>query len=147
MVRDGWLEWVEHKGRERNPKHRSLPVLPVLQAVIDATPSGNLTFLMTEYGKPFTTDGFGGWFRRVCRAAGLEGCSAHGLRKAGATIAAENGATEQQLMAIYGWTSGKEAVRYTRQANKRRIASDAVCLIDTAGCVSSSGKPSNSAAS
>ena len=74
------------------------------------------------------------------QAAGLELCTAHGLRKAGATIAAENGATEQQLMAIYGWTTGKEAARYTRQANKKRLAGDAMCLIggrrDTNGGVS-----------
>jgi hypothetical protein len=32
--------------------------------------------------------------------AGLPKCSAHGLRKAGATITAENGATDRQLMAF-----------------------------------------------
>jgi hypothetical protein len=57
------------------------------------------------------------------------GSTAHGLRKAGATIAAENGATEQQLMAIYGWSTGKEAARCTRQANRRKLAGDAMGLV------------------
>jgi len=41
---------------------------------------------------------------RDAMRSGLAKCSAHGLRKAGATIAAENGATDQQLMAMFGWT-------------------------------------------
>ena len=130
MIRDGWLEWTEAKGAARKPKHRAIPILPALQAVIDATPSSNMTFIVTDAGHPYTLDGFGHWFRRAAIAAGLELCTAHGLRKAGATIAAENGATEQQLMAIYGWTTGAQAALYTRRANKRRMAGDAMCLID-----------------
>lgn len=71
--------------------------LPELQEIIDASSTGNLTFLVTKFGKPFTRNGFGNWFRRRCDEAGLRNCSAHGLRKAGAAIAAENGATESQL--------------------------------------------------
>lgn len=37
--------------------------------------------------------------------AHLHKCTMHGLRKAGATIAADNGATDEQLMAIFGWTT------------------------------------------
>jgi hypothetical protein len=48
-----------------------------------------MTFLVNEYGKPFTAKGFGAWFRARCDEAGLPRCTAHGLRKAGATIAAE----------------------------------------------------------
>jgi hypothetical protein len=39
---------------------------------------------------------------RQCNGARLPHCSAHGLQKAGATIAAQNGATEYQLMSIFG---------------------------------------------
>ena len=54
-----------------------------------------MTFLMTEWGKPFTSNGFGNWFRDQCNDAGLSQCSAHGLRKARATILAERGATDR----------------------------------------------------
>jgi len=70
---------------------------------------GHLAYLVTEFGKPFTANEFGNWFRKRCDEAGLPQCSAHGLRKAGATIAANTGATEHQLMAIYGWESPKQA--------------------------------------
>jgi integrase len=57
---------------------------------------------------------------------GLPHCSSHGLRKAGATIAAENGATAHQLMAIFGWNTVKQAELYTRNANRKRLAGEAM---------------------
>jgi hypothetical protein len=39
----------------------------------------------------------------------------------GATRAADNGATEHQLMALYGWESPKQAALYTRKANRTRL--------------------------
>jgi integrase len=128
-VRDGALKFTQVKGRNRAPKRLVLPVLPELQEIIDATPTGDLTFLITQFGKPFTANGFGGWFRRRCDEAGLPHCSAHGLRKAGASIAAENGATESQLMAIFGWETMKEAARYTKAARQQKMARDAMPLL------------------
>jgi site-specific recombinase XerD len=126
MARNGALRFVEFKGRERKRKERELPILAPLQQVIDATACGHLAYLVTEHGKPYSRAGFGNWFRRRCRDAGLQNCSAHGLRKAAATIAAENGATAHQLMAIFGWTNIKEAQRYTEAADKRRMAREAM---------------------
>jgi integrase len=129
MIKDGWLSFTEAKGRARKVKHRQLPVLAPLKAIIDATPVGHLNFLVTEHGKPYSHGGFGNWFGRQCRLAGLKDCSAHGLRKAGATIAADNGATEFQLMAIYGWESAKQAAVYTRRANRRKLAGEGMHFI------------------
>lgn len=120
---------VKKRGRATGPKHRTLPVLPELRAVLDASPTGSTTFLETEFNKPFTANGFGNRFRKWCDEAGLAQCSAHGLRKAGATIAAENGATEHQLMAIYGWESPKQAALYTRKVNRHRLAAQAMHLL------------------
>jgi integrase len=61
-----------------------IPVHETLASIIAETPSGNLTFLVNEHGKPYTAAGFGNWFRAQCRTASLTGCSAHGLRKAAA---------------------------------------------------------------
>ena len=128
-VREGQLKFTAQKNRNRTPTTIDIPLLPALQAIIEASPTGDLTFLVTEHGKPYSRDGFGNWFRRQCRLAGLEECSAHGLRKAGATIAAENGATTSQLMAIFGWLTAKEAERYTKAAERKRLARDATHLL------------------
>jgi integrase len=104
------------------------PVLPVLARTIAASRTGDLTFLVTERGAPFAKEYFGNWFHEVCREAGCPG-SAHGLRKAGATRAAENGATVHQLMALFGWKTEKMALVYTRKADRKRLALAAAPLL------------------
>ncbi|MCC6780595.1 MAG: tyrosine-type recombinase/integrase [Hyphomicrobiales bacterium] len=130
-AKGGRLIFTQHKGRNRKPKRLTLPVLPALQRIIDATPCGDLTFLVNEFGRPFTDAGFGNWFRDRCVEASVPG-RAHGLRKAGATIAANNGATSRQLMAIFGWDTLKEAERYTRGADQLRLAETAMHLLEAA---------------
>jgi integrase len=127
--RDGWLRFVPRKTRYKRLEPTEKPILPILADIIARSPTGDLTYLVTEYGKPFTAAGFGNWFRERCNEAGLPHCSAHGLRKAGATIAAENGATDRQLMALYDWTSEKQANVYTAAANKKRLAGQAAQLL------------------
>ena len=90
---------------------------------------GTTTFLVSSHGRPFTVADFGNWFRERCDEAGLHHCSAHGVRKAAAARAAENGATTAQLMAMFGWLTMKEAERYTRAAERRRLSRDAVNLL------------------
>jgi integrase len=128
-VRNGVLAFTQYKGRNRRPKRLSLPVLPTLQLIIDASPCGALTFLVTEWARPFTQAGFGNWFRDRCVEAGVPG-RAHGLRKAGATIAAENGATAHQLMAVFGWDTLKMAEKYTKAADQKRLAQSAMHLLE-----------------
>jgi hypothetical protein len=61
-------------------------------------------------------------FGDACRAAGLKGKSAHGVRKIAATRAANSGATVAELEAIFGWRGGAMASLYTREADRRRLA-------------------------
>jgi integrase len=128
-IKNGWLTFTQVKNRKTKPVTLSIPIMPWLQSAIDASPCGDLTFLVTEFGRPFTGNGFGNKFRDWCDRAGLNHCSAHGLRKAGACIAAENGATEKQLMAIFGWQTMKEAAHYTKMANQKRLAASAMPLL------------------
>jgi integrase len=128
-VKDGWITLTQVKNRKRKPVTLSIPLLPELAAELAAAQVGNLAFLVTEFGKPFTSNGFGNWFRKRCDEAGLPHCTAHGLRKAGAAIAAENGATERQLMAIFGWSTMKEAARYTKAARQKVLAASGMKLL------------------
>lgn len=134
-ISKGWLHYTQNKNRNRDPVTLDLPVLPVLTAAIAAMPlrpaghEQELAFLITQFGRAFTANGFGNWFRKRCTEAGLPHCSAHGLRKAGASIAAENGATEAQLMAIFGWRNPKQAAFYTRKARQKVLAGAAMHLI------------------
>ena len=100
-----------------------LPIHPSLQASIGATATTGLFFIETEYGKPFTTAGFGNWFRKKCDAAGIHaGYAAHGLRKAAGRRLAEAGCTAHEIMSVLGHKSLSEAERYTRGADQRKNA-------------------------
>jgi integrase len=122
-IRDGWLTITQVKNRKRSPVTISIPVLPVLAEIIAATECGHLAFLVTEWGKPFTANGFGNRFKKWCVEAGLpDHCTAHGLRKAGAAIAAENGASEHEIMAVFGWATPKQAAHYTKAARQKPMA-------------------------
>jgi integrase len=103
-----------------------VPIFPALRQSMDAVPSDGLAFLPYR-----SAASLGNWFRGACVAAGVPG-RLHGLRKAGATIAADNGATAHQLMSMYGWRKLEEAELYTREADRRRSAAVAAGHIGNA---------------
>jgi len=98
-----------------------LPILPELREALDYGPTGDLAFICGMNGKPLAKETFGNMFRDACRAAGVKK-SAHGLRKIGATRAANNGATVAQLNAIFGWSGSEMASLYTANADRARLA-------------------------
>lgn len=122
MVKGNQIGFVPKKTDYLRDEMSYKPILPVLQKIIDASPCGDLTFLETEYGLPFSPKGFGGKMRDWCDQANLHHCTAHGLRKAGATIAADMGASVHTLMAMFDWTTTKQAEAYTRAADRKRLA-------------------------
>lgn len=125
-IRDGRLRYTQAKNEHRAPVRIDMPVHPDLAAIIAATPSGHLTFLVTTWGKPFTPAGLGNRFREWCDRAGLPHCSAHGLRKAAASRLAESGATAHEIMAMTGHQTLTEAERYTRAVDRAGLADRAM---------------------
>jgi integrase len=103
-----------------------IPLLDVLKRTLDAGPTGDLSFNATSRGTPRVKESLGNAFKDACVQAGILDKAAHGLRKAAATRAADNGATAHELMAIFGWIDIKEAEIYTRNANRKRLAAQAM---------------------
>jgi integrase len=131
VVRFGW----QHvKGdsimlrQEKTDAPLLIPIHPELAKALAAAPRTNMTFLVTERGKPFTRAGFGNWFRDRCNEAGLPQCSAHGLRKAAATRLANAGCSTDQIKAITGHKALSEVARYTRAADQQRLARQAMSI-------------------
>lgn len=117
-VRDGRIR-IE---TEKTSQEVTIRILSPLAASIAASPTGELTFIAGERGRPMTKESFGNWFREACAAAGVPG-RAHGLRKAGARRAAGNGATEAELNAWFGWAEGShESATYVRGAKRTKLA-------------------------
>jgi hypothetical protein len=90
----------------------TIPILPVPDEILKAGPCAELAFICGENGGPLTKEAFGNVFRDACNSAGVTK-SAHGVRKVGATRAANNGATVVELEAIFGWNG-----IYTRAADR-----------------------------
>jgi integrase len=103
----------------------TLPILPVLAETLGAGPCGDLAFICGARGEPMAKKSFSNDFADACRAAGVPG-SAHGVRKIAATRAANAGATVAQLEAIFGWCGHGMASLYTRAADRRRLAVQAM---------------------
>ena len=131
--RDGFsVTFQVFKGRKKGAKILALPILPPLRAILDASQLGSETWLETAYGKPHTAAGFGNIFRTWCVEAGLTQCSPHGLRKIGAVRAAEAGASEHELMAMFGWDDANMARVYTRKAAQKKMAASGAAKVSNA---------------
>jgi site-specific recombinase XerD len=130
-IKNGFLTYTQMKNRIRKPVTLTIPVHPELRRVIEATPMvGVKTFLVTDYGKPFSEAGFGNWMRERCDEAGLSDCSSHGLRKAIARRMAEAGMSPHQIQAITGHTTLKEIERYTKAVRQKLMAETAMRGLD-----------------
>lgn len=124
-IRDGVISLKTEKTGEV----ARIPVLPMLAASIAAGPTGDLALIAGERGEPMTKESFGNWFGEVCRRTGVPG-TAHGLRKALATLASEEGLSEKELDAVFAWRGGGMASLYTRTANRDRLAAAAMQKIE-----------------
>ncbi|CAO4196651.1 hypothetical protein LFADAHJC_LOCUS5029 [Methylorubrum extorquens] len=58
---------------EKTGQEVTIRILPPLPASIDASLTGDLTFIAGERGRPMTKESFGDWFRDACVAAGVPG--------------------------------------------------------------------------
>lgn len=75
-----------------------LAMMPELMTALADLPRDRLLFLgWGETGRAYSPAGFGNRFAEWCALAGLKHCSAHGLRKAGATRLANTGSCRPSL--------------------------------------------------
>jgi integrase/recombinase XerD len=129
-LRDGRIRFRQAKNEHRNPIDIDIPMHQELsKSIAAAKVSAHMTFLLTQFGKPFTANGFGNKFKDWCRQADLPHCSAHGVRKATSTALAESGATPHEIMAVTGHQTLEEVERYTKAANRKTTADAAMAKL------------------
>ncbi len=115
-----------------------VPIHPTLAKSIKACPSKGLAVIAKPNGANYTKESLGNIFREAIDKAGIpvtrrsgkeegeKGYSGHGLRKASAIIAAESGATESELNAMFGWSGHQMARLYTKNADRKKLAARAM---------------------
>jgi integrase len=127
-IRDGRFDISQTK----TGKGLRIKVAPQLLAAISAMKRedlGDMCFLVTDRGQPFTRKGFGNKMRQWCDEAGLPHCSAHGLRKAMMRRMAELEMGNQTMKAVSGHTKDDEVARYTAAANQMKLADSAIAQV------------------
>lgn len=121
LVGSDKIKVVQQKGG----KLLVIRIHPDLKREIDQH-RGDLTFVITAYGAPFSEGGFTQWFVERAVMAGIIGRTPHGLRKASGRRLAEAGCTAHQIMSILGHSSLAEAEKYTRSARQEKMADEAM---------------------
>jgi len=123
-VVDGAIQVTQGKTGAKLSIRIAAQLQEAISALVEVDP--DKPYLLTEYGQPFTGNGFGNWFRARCDEAKLPQCSAHGLRKAASRRAAERGLSNQSIKSLTGHVTDSEVARYTRKASQASLADDAI---------------------
>lgn len=135
VCRLGWQNVTGGRIAYRRGKTRiggDYPIMPELSAELEALSRDQLLFLTHGQGRPYTVESFGNWFRDQCAAAGLTHCSAHTVRKAGATRLANAGATPDEIRAYLAHKTNKEGATYTGKADRARLADSGMAKLTEA---------------
>ena len=118
-VKDGRIRIARTHGSE----DVEILMPPELQAACEAMPKEHLTYIVTAYGKPRSKYGLGNDFAKWATEAGLPAnCRLHGLKKSGMRRLAEAGGTAHELMAFSGHKTLTEVQRYTKDADRKKLA-------------------------
>jgi len=125
VARFKWADFTQDQfphTQQKTGRHLWLPILPPLREALDAAPKLGDHILTTPWGKPRALGTLTNDFHTWTTAAGLKGCTMHGLRKTLGKILAEEGATTRELMDVLGHESIQHAELYSREAEQARMA-------------------------
>jgi integrase len=118
------------KGKQ--PVTVSIPILPPLAACLAnmERPEGEKHWILGWRNGPYTCDdSVTHAVHDAAKAIGIKG-SPHGLRKLGAALAAENGASHADMMAIFGWETMSQPDLYIRKFSRQRTATRSMHLVE-----------------
>lgn len=133
LGRQHWRGGAISLTQQKTGARLTVPVLPSLKAELDQIPDDQMTFLLTQYGKPFTPVGFTQWFVERAQMAGLYGLTPHGLRKARGRLLAEAGCSAHGIAAWLGHESLEMVQLYTKAADQARLAREAAAMLERFG--------------
>ena len=117
--------------RGKTGQEVNLPIMRDLSRELAHLPASQMMLIAHgDHGNGYSPDSLGNWFRDRCRDTGLDHCSSHGLRKAGARRLVEHGATEWEVMAFLAPRTAKEASRYVVAANRTKFATSGMAKLE-----------------
>lgn len=105
-----------------------IPIHKALQVELDKVKRKTKTILRNRYGDPWVADSLTAAFTRHASIIGIGGVSLHGLRKTAASALAEAGCTVHQIAAITGHRSLRMVEHYTKDAQQKKLAREAISI-------------------
>jgi enterobacteria phage integrase len=123
---------VIHVVQEKTGAEVWVPIHPELERAMKAYPARGLTLIGAASGRPITRFAIYKMMKSAIKEAGLPGrCVPHGLRKAALRRLAEADGTEKQIAAVSGHGTLREIQRYTKAADKKKLARQAMDKLRT----------------
>ncbi len=121
-----WLRW------EQNKAPHEVVEMPMSGALLaDLVGHGNLTYILTSFGAPYSAAGLGNAFRKWADDAGLKGRSLHGVRKGVASMLTAGGASSAEIDVLLGHEMGSPETKvYVRSAARAALAESVVDRLD-----------------
>lgn len=122
-VADGLIHVVQ----EKTGAALWVPIHPELDRAMKAYPANGLVLIGDAHGRPVKRPALSALMRAAIKQAGLPGrCVSHGLRKAAMRRLAEAESTANQIASISGHKTLKEVERYTKAADQKKMARQAM---------------------
>lgn len=118
---------VVRQSKTGNPV--DVPISSALAKSLATVPADRMLFLLDARGKPFTPSTFSHFMTAATEAAGVEGVTPHGLRKAACRRLAEAGCSASEIQAISGHRSLTECEKYVEAANRKMLAASAMARV------------------
>lgn len=127
MKRADMVDGLIHVIQQKTGTELWVPVHPRLARSLAAYQSPGLTLIGDKAGRPVTRATLSKLVSDAAKAAELpSACVPHGLRKAAMRRLAEGGSTAKQIASISGHKTLKEVERYTKAADQKMLARDAM---------------------
>ena len=99
-----------------------IQILTDLATELAGVPRDRLLFITHGVrGLPYKPETLGNWFKDRCKEAKVPG-SLHGLRKAGATRLADEGADPREIMTFLGHANERQGAVYTKKQDRKKAA-------------------------
>ena len=103
-----------------------IPCHSRLKEALDRHKRKSEFILTTQLGSCYSDGAFCNMIAEATAQIGAKEYTAHGLRKNAAKALADAGCTVHQIMAITGHKTLRQAMHYTKQANQRDLAQEAM---------------------
>lgn len=132
------MRWDQYDGtgiavrQEKTAVRLWIPCQSRLKAALDTAPRRSEYILTTKQRSGYSANSLGNMIQDATAQIGAKEYTAHGLRKNAAIALAEADCTVQQIMAITGHKTWREAMRYTQRREQKKLARQAIDKLEAA---------------